>query len=104
MGGSAVLSGVVACAVTAVVAFYSVRPFYGIALTKWDALLSPRTGRWVDFAGAVGIALVMLGWFVPQTAQWAVAWGACVVMGATLGIISMRRRRRELADGAGGSA
>lgn len=94
------LAGAVACAVAGYVAFYAVRPFYGIALTKWDALVSPRTGRWVDFAGAIGVICVMLGWFVPVTAAWVVAWAVSVVAGAVLGVIAMRRTRRRAADGA----
>ena len=88
-----------ACLVALVAAFFAVRPFYGVALTKWTKPWSPRVGRWFDLAGAIGLMLVMLGWFVPQTAQWLGLWVLSVVTGVVLGVVAMLRRTPRSQEG-----
>ena len=87
------LTGALACVASLLAAFIAVRPFFGVTLTKWTEPWSPRTGRWFDLAGAIGLMFVMLGWFVPHTGPWLGLWVCSVVAGAALGIIAMRRRR-----------
>jgi uncharacterized membrane protein YdcZ (DUF606 family) len=79
-----------ACAVTLFVAYLAVRPFFGVSITSWDSLFSPRVGRWFDLAGAIGVMFVMLGWFVPRTVGGLMVWVSCVMVGALLGTVAMK--------------
>lgn len=90
------LTAVMACVTTFACAFIAVRPFHGVALTTWDVLIPPRVGRWVDLAGAVGLAFTMLGWFIPLTRPWLGAWLVAVVVGASLGVVAMRSRQARI--------
>jgi len=85
------LTAIAACTTTLLGAFIAVRPFYGVALTRWDSWISPRVGRWFDLAGALGLMFAMLGWFVPRTPVWFGGWLVAVALGAGLGVLATRR-------------